>query len=74
MDIEDIVTFADDAALYDNQGAAPNTTAPGADRYRITLTLTRQSDVTATQNFVFYCDIVAGEIVEQVTGTDITIR
>ena len=67
---EDIVTFADDAALYDNQGAAPNTTAPGADRYRITLTLTRQSDVTATQNFVFYCDIVAGEIVEQVTGTD----
>ena len=40
---EDIVTFADDAALYDNQGAAPNTTAPGADRYRITLTLTRLS-------------------------------
>ena len=67
---EDIVTFADDAALYDNQGAVPNTTAPGADRYRINLTLTRQSDVTGTQNFVFYCDVVAGEIVEQVTGTD----
>ena len=67
---EDIVTFADDAALYDNQGAAPNTTAPGADRYRISLTLTRKSDVTGTQNFVFYADIVAGEIVEQVTGTD----
>ena len=43
---------------------------PGADRYRINLTLTRQSDVTGTQNFVFYCDVVAGEIVEQVTGTD----
>ena len=67
---EDIVTFADDAALYDNQGAVPNTTAPGADRYRINLTLTRSSDVTGTQNFVFYCDVVAGEIVEQVTGTD----
>jgi hypothetical protein len=67
---EDIVTFADDTALYDNQGAAPNTTAPGADRYRISLTLTRKSDVTGTQNFVFYADIVAGEIVEQVTGTD----
>ena len=42
----------------------------GADRYRINLTLTKQSDVTGTQNFVFYCDVVAGEIIEQVTGTD----
>ena len=56
--------------MYDNQGAEPNTTAPGADRNRINLTLTRSSDVTGTQNFVFYCSIVAGEILEQVTGTD----
>ena len=56
--------------MYDNQGAVPNTTAPGADRYRINLTLTRKSAVTGTQNFVFYCSIVAGEIVEQVTGID----
>ena len=67
---EDIVTFADDTALYDNQGAAPNVTSPGADRYRITLTLTRKSDVTGTQNFVFYASVVAGEIVEQVTGSN----
>ena len=67
---EDIVTSDDDTALFDNQGATPNTTSPGADRYRIQLTLTKKSDVSATDNFVFYCDVVDGEIIEQVTGAD----
>ena len=67
---EDIVTSADDTALFDNQGATPNTTSPGADRYRIQLTLAKKSDVSATDNFVFYCDVVDGEIIEQVTGAD----
>ena len=67
---EDIVTSADDTALFDNQGATPNTTSPGADRYRIQLTLAKKSDVSATDNFVFYCDVVNGEIIEQVTGAD----
>ena len=67
---EDIVTSSDDAALFDNQGATPNTTSPGADRYRIQLTLAKKSDVSATDNFVFYCDVVDGEIIEQVTGAD----
>ena len=31
--IEDVVTVDDDAGLYDNQGAVPNTSAPGADRF-----------------------------------------
>jgi len=67
---EDIVTSDDDTALFDNQGATPNTTSPGADRYRIQLTLAKKSDVSATDNFVFYCDVVDGEIIEQVTGAD----
>ena len=67
---EDIVTSSDDDALFDNQGATPNTTSPGADRYRIQLTLAKKSDVSATDNFVFYCDVVDGEIIEQVTGAD----
>ena len=65
---EDIVTTADDTALFDNQGATPNTTSPGADRYRIQLTLANKTTVSASDNFVFYCDVVRGEIIEQVTG------
>ena len=74
--IEDIVTVDDDTSLYDNQGSTPNITAPGADRYRIRMTLTTQtlvdSDISAgtTTNFMYYCRIVDGRIVDQVKGTD----
>ena len=37
--VESIVTAVDDTSLFDNQGATPNLTAPGADRYRIRLTI-----------------------------------
>ena len=67
---EDIVTTTDDSALYDNQGVTPNVTSPGADRYRIKLTLTTQDQVAADENFVFYCSVVDGNIVDQVSGTD----
>jgi hypothetical protein len=67
---EDIVTTADDVALYDNQGVTPNLSSPGADRYRIRLTLTTKDQVTADENFVYYCDVLEGNIVDQVTGTD----
>ena len=74
--IEDIVTVDDDTSLYDNQGSTPNITAPGADRYRIRMELTTQtlvdSDISAgtTTNFMYYCRIVDGRIVDQVKGTD----
>ena len=51
--IEQVVTADDNAELYDNQGASPNVAAPGADRYKITLTLAPRSEVTGSQNFVF---------------------
>ena len=40
---ESIVTSSEDTSLFDNQGATPNTASPGADRYRIRLTLAKQS-------------------------------
>lgn len=67
---EDIVTVADTTALYDNQGATPNLSSPGADRYRITLTLTTQDQVDSDENFVYYCKVENGKIFSQVTGTD----
>ena len=67
---EDIVTVADTNELYDNQGANPNLSSPGADRYRIKLTLVTKDAVAADENFVYYCDIVEGNIVDQVTGAD----
>ena len=44
---EDIVTVADTNDLYDNQGATPNLSSPGADRYRIKLTLINKADLAA---------------------------
>ena len=67
---EDVVTATDDSALYDNQGATPNVTSPGADRYRIALVLTTQDLIASDENFVFYCQVVDGKIVDQVSGTD----
>ena len=67
---EDVVTAADNVALYDNQGAVPNTTAPGADRYRIRLTLIDQADVDSAEVFVYLAKIVDSKIVDNVKGTD----
>jgi hypothetical protein len=66
---EDIVTASDNAALFDNQGATPNRASPGADRYRIRLTLINKADLAADENFVYFCNVINGEIVETVTST-----
>jgi hypothetical protein len=50
---ESIVTANDDSTLYDNSGALPNTSAPGADRYKIALTLTLRSLVDSDESFVY---------------------
>lgn len=60
--VEDIVTTSDDTGLFDNQGAIPNTSAPGADRYRIKLTIALESEMTASDNFVPVAKIVDGVI------------
>jgi len=65
--VQDIVKETDDDDLYDNQGAAPNLAAPGAHRYRISLTLTTRDQLAASDNFVFLSKIVAGKIGKEVT-------
>ena len=49
---EEIITVSDNPALYDNSGATLNTTSPGADRYRITLTLIKEGDITTSETFI----------------------
>ena len=61
--VEDVVGVDDDADLYDNQGSVPNTSAPGADRFRITLTLINESDLEASDNFVPLVNINEGIVV-----------
>ena len=64
--VEDIVTANDDVTLYDNSGALPNTSSPGADRYRIRLTLDIRSNVDSDENFVYIAKIRNGIIVSDV--------
>lgn len=64
-----IFTVDDDNRLYDNQGANPNLTAPGADRLRIDMTLALESEVDSDEIFVFYAKIQQGKVIE-VVSTD----
>ena len=41
--VETVVSAIDDNSLFDNQGALPNLTAPGADRYKIKLSIAERS-------------------------------
>lgn len=68
--IEEIVTATDDDSLYDNQGALPNYTAPGADRLKITLGLTAKENLPEGETFVYYAKLVSSVIVDEVTGFD----
>jgi len=68
--IQDIVTVADTNDLYDNQGALPNFTSPGADRYRIRLQLADQATIDSDTNFVYVAKIRDGAIVTQVEGDE----
>ena len=67
---EDIITTADTNALFDNQGVSPNTSSPGADRYRISLAIANKADLTSSDNFVYVAKIQNGAIATQVTGIE----
>lgn len=67
---QEVVTVNDDNDLYDNSGDALNTSSPGADRYRIRLTLTTEANISASDTFVFVCRVENGQIVEQIEETD----
>ena len=60
--VEEIVTTADDTGLFDNQGATPNISAPGADRFRIRLVLAIRSELAADENFIHTHTVEDGQI------------
>jgi len=64
--IEDIVTVSDDTSLYDNQGSVPNISAPGADRYRIRLTLIDETNIASQESFIFLARLQDGGVVKVV--------
>ena len=66
--VQDVVSVDDDTSLYDNQGGVPNTTAPGADRYRIRLTLTTRADLASGENFIHVATIKDGAIFTAVSA------
>ena len=68
--IQDIVTVDDDIGLYDNSGVLPNTTAAGADRYRIRLILTTRDQLDSNDTFVYLAKIQNSQILEASTGFD----
>ena len=62
---EEIYTTADDNDLFDNSGATLNTASPGADRYRISLTLIDETDTVSGDYFVPVVEMVDGRISKQ---------
>ena len=68
--IEDIVTVADDTGLYDNQGATPNISAPGADRYRIRLQIATRNDIDSDENFIHTHTILKGTVTSTIKEID----
>lgn len=71
---EQIVTVADELALYDNQGSTPNLTSPGADRYRIRMTLALEDDVEASDTFIPLIKMTRGDVELVQTGDNALSR
>ena len=67
---QDVVTADDTEALFDNQGATPNRSAPGADRYRIVLTLSELDEIDSDENFVYFCRVINGVVFDVVQGNN----
>ena len=63
---QDIVTANDDERLFDNSGSTPNKSAPGADRYRIRLTIAEKDELEEDENFIYVATIVDGELQTQI--------
>lgn len=63
--VQSIVTPADDESLYDNALGTPNYTAPGADRYKLELVLTKKELTDENdESFVLLGKVQAGILQE----------
>lgn len=68
---QDIITVSDNTALYDNSNDLnANLSAPGADRFRITLTVTTRDEVDSDETFVYAAKLLNGVVVDEVKGND----
>ena len=67
---ESIISAGDDATLYDNQGASPNLSAPGADRYKINLQLTTKDTLIGDSSWCHVANVVNGVITTQPTAVN----
>ena len=65
---QSVFTEDDDQSLYDNQGALPNLSAPGAHRYYIKLELTTRAALTASENFIHVATVKEGAIFTAVSA------
>ena len=68
--VEEVHTTADDTSLFDNQGATPNIAAPGADRLKISLVLSRRSDLAGDENFIQISRIEEGALYNTISTND----
>ena len=68
--VQDVVTTEDDTNLYDNQGARPNLSSPGADRYRIRMVLTTRDIIEDEKDFCTFATVRGSKIVQIKEGTD----
>ena len=66
--VQQVFDVNDDVGLYDNQGAVPNQTAPGADRFKISLVLTTKDQITSTENFIAVATVRRGAIFKAVSA------
>ena len=72
--LEEIVTADEDESLYDNAQGFNNFGAPGADRLKITATLSKKAiDDTDSDNFVQITQIRDGDILNTPTNQIIII-
>ena len=65
---QQVFSVDDDNDLYDNQGTSVNTTAPGADRYKITLELVSEAQVDSDENFIHVATVKNGAIFTAVSA------
>jgi hypothetical protein len=72
--LEEIVTSDDDSTLTDNAQGSSNYAAPGADRFKITATLSKRDlTVTNTENFIGLLEVRDGNLIKN-TAQDPTLN
>ena len=72
--LEEIITSDDDPTLTDNAQGSSNYAAPGADRFKITATLSKRDlTVTNTENFIGLLEVRDGNLIKN-TAQDPTLN